>query len=386
MLKRRSQLLSVFACLADSAGTAAESPDAWAQQLIDAGNYDSELCSVAQLTILNARPDGVELHTLVAEGGTFVTEQMNADADTRTVTVAALLHLAGEGRDSFPATMACKLINQDRGRDVLGLVLPSPAGTCRDVNELTYRLALANLADSDRRRYLEKGTPLLFTADYEAAAGGEWLPSVINDFIRAVGPQDRPTAIEIQAPSVQVPWPGPDGDWFEGTHHCKLVSYAAMTRWMTHGALTGATELFPRPRPECTEPSSRTSAAGSCMLYFGPAGAQFCQDYSGSGWTQDSAAADCAIRHSSRTAWDAGGDRYEGDGGIYNAASCAQRDAVAEARGAPFEVAASSNRGTCVFRCQTPDEALWHQLSPMPNDPDGRMLERTCDLFLQIDW
>jgi hypothetical protein len=209
---------------------------------------------------------------------------------------------------------------------------------------------------------------------------------VVSDFIKPIGPADAPTAIEIQAPSVQVPWPGPEGDWFEGTHHCKLITLASMSRWMTTGALRGDTELFPRPRPACTEPSSRTSTAGSCLLYFGPAGAQFCQDYSGSAWTVATAGEDCAIRHSSATAWDQSGASYTGDGGAFDTDSCAARDAVTEVRQAPYEVADSANLGTCVFRCNTPDEALWHQLSPMPNDPDGDMMERTCDLFIHVDW
>ncbi|MBS93000.1 MAG: hypothetical protein CL799_00945 [Chromatiales bacterium] len=383
---RPGRLLSLVAGLCVSLTALAELPEPYIAELLASGTYDQELCNTAQLQILNAQPGDFTFNTLVAEGGTFITEQMDADGDSNTVSVASLTVMVQISRQNLAVNVACKQINQARANDILNLQLPAPPGTCRDVNELTYRLALGELTAEQRRQYLADGVPLQFTDDYRAVAGGEWLPSVVSDFITPLGDPNQPEAIQIQAPSVQVPWPGPAGDWFQGTHHCKLITLAAMQRWMTVGSLRGDTELFPRPRPECTEPSSRTSAAGSCLLYFGPAGSQFCQDYSGSGWNLSSAHEDCDIRHSSKTAWDEGGDKYTGDGGVFSAESCAVRGAVAEARESPFDVANSANIGTCVFRCNTPAEALWHQLSPMPGDPDGRMMARTCDLFLKIQW
>jgi hypothetical protein len=158
-----------------------------------------------------------------------------------------------------------------------------------------------------------------------------------------------------------------------------------MSRWMKHGAFDGSTELFPQPRPKCVEPDSRTSAAGSCLLYMGPAAAQFCQDYSGSDWTEATAREDCAIRHASPTAWNEQGDNYSGGGGIFNPASCADRGAVAEAGRDPVDLPDGEYLGTCVFRCNTPNEVLYHQVTPSSIDPEGNMTKR-CDLFLQVDW
>ena len=386
-----SRLLALLAILlADLsvilASTSIDSSDPAIKVLVGNGDYDRELCATAQRVILNAGPADYRTQTLVAAGGTFVTEQMDTDLLSNTVTVAALLETVQIDRSELAVDIACKLVNQDRVNDVLNLELPLPAGTCRDVNQLTYQIALEELDTPARQRYLSEGTPLQFEADYEAAAGGEWLPSVVSDYIRPVSDATRLRYISIQAPSVQVPWPDSGGAWYQGTHHCKLITLAAMTNWMTSGSLDGATELFPRPRPKCVEPDSRTSAAGSCLLYFGPAGAQFCQDYSGSGWTEVSAREDCNIRHPNLAAWTQGSDKYNGGGGIFSAASCADREVVAESRREPVDLPASEYAGTCVFRCNTPDEALWHQLSPMAADPDGRMLERTCDLYLRLDW
>ncbi len=360
--------------------------DAAVLELLANGEYDKQLCTTAQRILLNASASDYQTLTLVAEGGTFITEQMDADAAANTVTVAALLETVQIKRSELAVDMACKMVNQARVNDVLQLKLRGRTGTCRDVNQLTYDLALQQLSAADREKYLSAGTLLRLVDDYEAPAGGAWLASSVSDYIQPVGEPGKPEYISVQAPSVQVPWPGPDGDWFQGTHHCKLITLAAMSRWMTVGAFDGSTELFPRPKPKCVEPDSRTSQVGSCLLYFGPAGAQFCQDYSGSGWTEAGARDDCAIRHATGAVWDSGSDKYDGGGGIFSTLSCVQRDAVAEAGREPVNQAENAYQGTCVFRCNTPDEALWHQVSPMANDPDGRGMERTCDLFLKVDW
>ena len=98
----------------------------------------------------------------------------------------------------------------------------------------------------------------------------------------------------------------------------------------------------------------------------------FCQDYSGTGWSIDSARAECAKRHASPEALDAADSRYEGLGGVYNRLSCADRD------DSPDPV------GTCVFHCRAADETLWHTLE---KDADGAtgaaMMRRACDLYLE---
>ena len=356
------------------------------QELVTSGKYDQQLCTTAQRILISAGANDYETLTLVAEGGTFITEQMNTDGDAHTVTVAALLETAQVKRNKLAVDMACKMVNQDRVNDVLQLELQGPTGTCRDVNELTFAIALKQLSESERQRFLAEGTPLKFIDDYEAPAGGAWLASSVSDYIQPVGEAEQPDYIAVQASSVQVPWPGPDGDWFQGTHHCKVITLAAMSRWLKVGAFDGSTELFPRPKPKCVEPDSRTAKVGSCMLYFGPAGAQFCQDYSGSGWTEATAREDCQVRHASLAVWNNASDSYDGGGGIFSTSSCVARDAVAEAGREPASQSDAGYRGTCVFRCNTPDEALWHQLTPMANDPTGQGMERTCDLFLKVDW
>jgi len=282
--------------------------------------------------------------------------------------------------------MACKMVDQDRVNAILGLELTGPRGSCREVNEFTYAVALSQLSLKEREQYRAVGAQLEFIDDYDAGVGGAWLASTVSDYITPIGDSAKPAALRIQAPAVRVPWPEAGGDWFQGTNHCKLITFAAMSRWMRSVAFENATELFPRPKPQCVEPDSRTSKVGSCVQYFGPAGAQFCQDYSGSGWIAETAQADCAIRHSSLDAWNAKAESYDGGGGIYSESSCKDRDAVAEAAREPVNRPDSAYIATCVFRCNTADEALWHQLSPMAGASAGRTLDGTCDLALKVDW
>jgi hypothetical protein len=152
---------------------------------------------------------------------------------------------------------------------------------------------------------------------------------------------------------------------------------------MTVVALTDVTELFPRANPVCTSPSSMTSSVGSCLQFFGPADGTFCTDYSGSGWTTETAGAQCAERHATKAAWFAANRRYTGVGGIFSTQSCAERDAISEARRPPVELAQTGAFGTCVFRCNQSDESLWHSLTEDPSADQGSAgMTRRCDLFI----
>ena len=175
-----------------------------------------------------------------------------------------------------------------------------------------------------------------------------------------------------------VPWSPTERQFYMGTHHCKLITLAAMQHWMRVGALTREAELFPSGVPVCDAPSSMTSTAGSCVFYFAPANARYCQDYSGPEWTLDSARQECGKRHASPEALKAAANRYAGAGGLFSDASCRSRDEQL-----PLA-------GTCVFHCKQPDEALWHPLksgdgnvsSGAANGAASAMMSKACDLFV----
>ena len=343
--------------------------------LVTGSEYDRQLCATAQRMLLNAGDDpGSESFSIFlqrAAGGLFTNEQMDIDSGSGVINVAMTTVTVTLDAATLDTHVACKMVNRVRVNDVLDLDLSGPRRSCRDVNERTYRLARTTLSPEQRRRYASAGKPLRFVGDYAARAGGEWIPSIINDFMRPRADESGAAYLEIQAPSVQVPWDPVGRDWYKGTHHCKLITLAAMQRWMTDVAFTDANEMFPRSRAACTAPSAKTSNVGSCVFFFGPAGADFCQDFSGPGWTPETARATCGERHATEADWIAMDRRYAGEGGVYSPLSCADR-----------KPAIDEFHGTCVFHCNAPDEALWHVLRTAGGGTEVRGMNRSCDLFL----
>jgi hypothetical protein len=343
--------------------------------LVTASEYDRQLCDAAQRVLLNATinspSDDFSIYLQRAPGGEFTNEQMDIDADTGIINVAATTVTVAADGASLDTHVACKMVNRVRVNHVLALDLSGPPRSCRDVNERTYRLALTTLSSAQRQRYESAGRKLRFVDDYAAEAGGEWLPSVINDFMNVKTDDSGAAYLEVQAPSVQVPWDPVDQDWYKGTHHCKLITLAAMQRWMTDIAFTDAGEMFARSKAVCTAPSAKTSSVGSCVFFFGPADADFCQDFSGPGWTPESARETCGERHASEADWIAMDRSYAGEGGIYDSLSCVERAPAIEAF-----------HGTCIFHCNAPDEALWHVLRTADGGTEVRGMDRACDLFL----
>ena len=85
-------------------------------------------------------------------------------------------------------------------------------------------------------------TPLVFRDDAVVPTGGEWLPAAAEDYIASDG-----DGLAVTAPSVRVPWDAQERGFYQGTHHCKLITLAAMQRWTsaTVGGETVAPEEFP---------------------------------------------------------------------------------------------------------------------------------------------
>lgn len=351
-------ILTVLALFAGAASAASAKAGLTAE-----ADYDTHLCRFAQRHIVNAGPDVFATIEQFGAGKGFHVIQMDIDAEQRAVSVAMeTVQIEIDGQQSA-AYVACKMVDRVRVNDVLGLELPGPGRPCRAVNEHTYRTALERLTPAQRERFLAAGRPLVFADDALIATGGEWLPVRIDDFIRRIG--DERGAIQIRSPSVRVPWNPNERVFFQGTQHCKLITLATMTRWMTGGAFDPQATLLPDAELDCAAPHSMTSAVGSCLFYFGPASAVFCQDYSGAEWTSASAREECARRHASEAALQAAENRYAGAGGIFSGASCEQRTDAPDLNGA------------CVFNCRRADETLWHISGPA----DPRMT-RGCDLFV----
>lgn len=326
-------------------------------------DYDAHLCRFAQWFLVNANAQAFPVIEQTGYGNGFHVIQMDVDAGQRQVLIAMTTDFAEIEETGLATHVSCKTVDRERINDVLGMQLRGPDHQCREVNEQTYEQALANLSPEERSRYLADGRQLTFGDDVIVATGGEWLPITMDAFIQPSGKGGND--VVIRSPSVRVPWNRTDRQFYQGTQHCKLITLAAMGRWMRVGAFSKDASLFPVTGSECNEPHSMTSTVGSCLFFFAPANAMFCQDYSGTDWTRISAQEECAQRHASADALRAAKNRYAGAGGLFNTDGCTDR------RDTP------AIDGTCVFHCQQPDETLWHVTGPI----DPRMT-RGCNLFL----
>ena len=330
---------------------------------VNIAGYDASLCQTAQRLIVNA---GDELNVIEQHGvgAGFHTIQMSVDTGKRAVVIAATTDYAQLDGVKQPTYVSCKMVNRARVNDSLKLQLPEPERQCRAVNESTYALTLSQLSPGARERYDRSGRKLMFADDAIVATGGEWLPITLDAFITG----DADGNVTATSPSVRVPWNPVEKNFFQGTQHCKLISMAAMHRWVTKAAFSANTPLVPLTDTTCTAPASMTSTVGSCRFYFAPANAMFCQDYSGSEWTSNTAQKECAGRHASPGALKAAKNRYEGAGGVFSDDACATRTDT------------ETIAGTCVFHCKAGDETLWHITGAV----DPRMT-KGCDLFIGGD-
>ncbi len=320
--------------------------------------YDDQLCVTAQRIIVGQPDIAVRVQRGVGNG--FYTIQMSIDDDAGELVVAMD---PGGVADGEPMDyVACKMVNRDRVNNVLGLALSGPEKSCRDVNEHTLQVALALLNEEELARYLDLGRPLRLGPDTIVPTGGEWLPARVDDYM-----DSNNEGITISSPSVRVPWDAETRGFFQGTHHCKLITLAATQRWMRELAFVADASFLPPADTSCSSHAPLPSAAGSCVFYFGPMNALYCQDYSGPGWTAATGRAECAKRHASQQAQQAAGNRYAGKGGLYSREGCATRPDAPEIT------------GTCVFNCGQPDEALW-QIAGERN----AMIDRACDLYLPV--
>lgn len=358
MQKLRSEPNRFF--LAISALSLLEFGLAFAAPGLPVAGYDEDLCVTAQRMLVNA-PD-MPVRVQRGEGNGFHTIQMSVDEDRQELVVAMTTGMDEGSGTPAPTYVACKMVNRDRVNDQLELSLDGPRRSCRDVNEHTFQLAWATLSAAERQRYVEQGRGLVFADDTIVPTGGEWLPADAASYIEVA---DDGAMLEVSAPSVQVPWDRGERGFFQGTHHCKLISLSAMRHWMTRAAFAATAALLPAGKAACVAPSAMTARAGSCLFYFAPAKAMFCTDFSGAGWTDATAREECGKRHASPAALKAAGNRYEGAGGIYSVKGCAARaDAPAIA-------------GTCVFHCNESDEVLWQVAGGA-----GAMMNRACDLYI----
>jgi hypothetical protein len=326
--------------------------------------YDDALCVTAQ-RLLVGQPE-IAVRVQQGQGNGFYTIQMGIDEPARTLVVAMTSGTAaGAGGTEYPAWIACKMVNRERVSDVLGLTTSAPARTCRDVNDHTLQVAMNRLSPAERKRLAERGITLELAPDTVLPTGGEWLPASVDDYVTALpGGGQR-----VSAPAVVVPWDDRQRGFFQGTHHCKLLTLATVERWVKSAAAGSDVPLLPTSAGDCHPEAVPQRGLGSCLFYFAPVDAMVCQDYSGEGWNEAAAQQECGKRHASKEALRAAGQRYEGSGGRWAPQDCSRRED------------APTSLGSCVFQCGARDETRWHLPGQPGGGPAGPMA-RFCQVFV----
>lgn len=322
--------------------------------------YDLALCETAQRIIANAPELPVRVQRGTGNG--FHTIQMSVDSETATAVVAMTMIEIESDEGPWPVYVACKMVDRERVSDQLQLDLPEVPRSCRDVNIHTWQVAWRSLTDAERQRYAEDGRPLVLEEDEILPSGGAWLPARAEDYIDVQGP-----GFAVRAPSVRVPWDRQQREFFQGIRHCKLLTLSAMRYWLRDAAFRPDGRPVPADAGACRGPARPARLAGSCVFYFAPMNARYCEDYNGPGWTRDAAMLACGRRHASREALQSAGNRYEGAGGSFSERPCRSRED------------APAITGSCVFNCGTRKETTWQVTGPR-----NGMLDRACDLYMPV--
>ena len=335
--------------------------------LASADSYDQQLCQLAQRLIINDDTNRND-YTLIEQRGSsngFHTIQMAADGTRSTLSIAS--YYQTDDSNTIQAA-ACKMINRERANAILDLALEGPRRSCRDINQHTYQQALTLLSDAERQRYLRDGAQIVFAEDYIASTGGEWLPINVE---RENHYDAEQRILTIRAPSVQVPWNDSERNFFQGVHHCKLISKATLLNWMRRNSFAQQPELIAGQSGSCTAANQPATSPGSCLFYFAPTDSLFCKDYTGNNWRKETVQEECRQRHASKEALQSAKNRYQGKGGTYSSSPCADRSDV--------ERIVSS----CVFNCRANDEAVWHSTQILGNAAGAAMMSKACDLYIE---
>ncbi|CAA0110670.1 Uncharacterised protein [Halioglobus japonicus] len=238
--------------------------------------------------------------------------------------------------EGLSENLLCKMPNQSRVSDVLGLTPDNAVGTCRERNEAAFEWALAQLTEEERMNYEANGIPIEFLDDQVVQRGGDWLLLAPHFMLDADG------NYELSSPSLQTPYiPSTDNDSLDGVHYCTLFTPAQALYWVLH---RGMKEDPGQCVAEdvCLQPD--LVPEGSCIFYFEATVTHMCEEYRGPYWDQDLSTEKCASR-----------------GGSYSTSRCFER-------GEEIAILDSDDSGfigTCDVACGQ-EERIWYMFSQPP--------------------
>ncbi len=265
----------------------------------------------------------------------------------------------------IPKEIQCKLRSQDSIEGLLGIDIDgTDDGYCRDINQKALDWALSQLNETQLSRYEDTGKTLVFVEDHVFGAGGGWVgaPMVYTE----VG-----DTIEVTAQAMYISYNDPELDAttdvkYKGVHYCKLLAPSQILFWLVERAFwdnplglgpsesgfTDAELTSGGEEAECRVQDP--TYAGSCLFYFSPVTQWFCNDFTGTLWSQDTAA--MITKCDSRIVRDATGDIIYDT--YWSDSPCSEREG--ETIDPTSDTTLGTTLGECVVSCGNNDEQRWN--------------------------
>lgn len=261
---------------------------------------------------------------------------------------------------SINGIILAKFKSKDKIDADFGLTNDETPGICADVQEDIYNNALAILTEDERTRYETMGKKLYFIPDDDVPP----LNSTTNPVVKGSDWLDVDPASKItlegdkyyyEPMSLLVEYNDPAykdmSERYRGVRYCKFLSHQAILSWMLQKSFEVNPVLITPSKVECTKPSSLVTTTGSCIFYFPQAKTYYCEDYTGSGFTPESAEAKCNSRPDNPYLVPS-----------YSPDSCSERTEEIKAS-IPGYIGLT---GLCVIHCQTPEEFIWNIYTENP--------------------
>jgi len=262
--------------------------------------------------------------------------------------------------DSINGVVLAKFKSKDKIDSDFGFNNDETQGICADVQQDVYDTVINSILTwKQRKKYEAEGKSLSFIPDDDLPP----LDSSTNPVDRGSSWLDVDPATKIthegnnyyyEPLSLYVEFDNPafEDDKYRGVRYCKLLSYQAILSWMLEKSFEDDPVLITPTIPECDHPSSLETEAGSCLFYFVHSDTYYCSDYTGSGFTFESAEEKCNSR-------DAAGTELSP---IYNKVPCSERTEEIEAAIPGYK----GLTGLCVVHCQTEGEFIWNIYTENP--------------------
>jgi hypothetical protein len=324
-----------------------------------ADQLDDQLVEKAQKTMAHIENTAIEVRAIEKSPFDFGSSYAAINVEENWVQpvytfIPEELGFSPKAPASINGAIVAKLKSKDRIDTDFGLSNDEPQGICADVQEDIYADVLALLTEEEKEKYESKGKSLSFIPDddpppYDESTNpvtptGFWLDRDPAEMVT----HDEEGNYYFETLSHYNEFNDPDlqhiDEKFRGVRYCKWLSHQVILNWMLDKSFKKDPVILTPTIPECTQPSSLETTSGSCIFYFTQARSYYCSDYTGRGFTRESAEEKCNSRPSS--------DLYTA---TYSEVPCSERTGELEA--IPGYI---GQTGYCVIHCQEENEFIWN--------------------------